>query len=423
VLALPFLAGAAFIWFVILGGHDINYYLAEHPPEWRRAILLAAVMGAGFGLLAAWQLARWLYAVPTLVFGDMTPAQALETSARMTRGRLTRIVSPLVIWWLLLTAATVAITWVCRQVSDAGLDWAGIDFQRVLPLVALYLVVTLVGGFLSGGLLLGGHQFLVTRIYAEQSDASRWRVPPTLEIGEERSRLIARPALLATLAFLALAFGAGWLMASRLDLEPDVAITAHRGASIATPENTMAAFRAAMDAGATYSELDVQRTRDGQIAVLHDGDLMRMAGDPRKLGELTAIELATIDICQRYDAAFAEASAAARGGHRAVRGRMKLNVELKYNVPDPDLVPAVLDLLRRERFLDQVVITSLDAALRSRESRADTAHGPHRDSSRRRRRSHGGGLPEPELGESHAGARAPRACRGQGSARLDGQQA
>ena len=163
----------------------------------------------------------------------------------MTRGRLTRIVPPLALWWLLLTATTVAITWVCRQVSDAGLDWAGIDFRRVLPLVALYLVVTLVGGFLSGGLLLGGHQFLVTRMYAEQSDAARWQVPATLEISEERSRLIARPALLATLAFLVLAFGVAWFTASRLDLEPDVAITAHRGASIAAPENTMAAFRAA----------------------------------------------------------------------------------------------------------------------------------------------------------------------------------
>ena len=80
LLALPFLAGAAFVWFVMLGGHDINYYLAEHPPEWRRAKLLAVVLGAGFGLLAAWQLARWLYAVPILVFEGVMPAQALEAS-------------------------------------------------------------------------------------------------------------------------------------------------------------------------------------------------------------------------------------------------------------------------------------------------------------------------------------------------------
>jgi glycerophosphoryl diester phosphodiesterase len=40
-----------------------------------------------------------------------------------------------------------------------------------------------------------------------------------------------------------------------------------------------------------------------------------------------------------------------------VRGKMKINVELKYNVPDPELAPAVIDLLRRENFLDNVVIT------------------------------------------------------------------
>ncbi len=370
VLALPFLAGAAFIWFVMLGGHDINYYLAEHPPEWQRAKLVAVVLGASFGLLAAWQLARWLYAVPILVFEDATPAQALERSARMTRGRLARIVPPLLLWWLLLTAVTFAITLACRQLSDAGLDWAGIDFRRVLPLVALYVVVTLVGGLLYGGLLLGGHQFLVTRMYAEQSDPARWRVPAALEISEERSRLIARPAVLATLALLALALGAAWFVASRLQLEPEVAITAHRGASIAAPENTLAAFRAAMDAGATYSELDVQHTRDGQIVVLHDGDFMRMAGDPRKVGELTAADLVSIDVGRRYDAAFA--------GERAppleevidlARGRMRINVELKYNVPDPGLAPAVVELLRRKDFLDQVVITSLDpAALRQVEA-------------------------------------------------------
>jgi glycerophosphoryl diester phosphodiesterase len=36
-LALPFLAVVAVVWFTMLAGHDINYYLAENPPEWRRA--------------------------------------------------------------------------------------------------------------------------------------------------------------------------------------------------------------------------------------------------------------------------------------------------------------------------------------------------------------------------------------------------
>jgi glycerophosphoryl diester phosphodiesterase len=379
VLALPFLAVAAIVWFTMLAGHDINYYLAESPPEWRRAKVLAGVGGGGYALLAAWQLARWLYAVPILAFEDATPAQALARSADMTRGRLGRIVPPLVLWWLALTALTIAITWAGRQLSDAGLDWAGIDVHRVLPLVAVYLAVAITGGFLYGGLSLAGHQFLVTRLYAEQRDPARLQQLAAQAVVDERSRSLARPAILATLALAAFAVGAGGFLTARLDLQDDAAITAHRGASLAAPENSMAAFRAALDAGATYIELDVQQTRDGQVVVVHDGDLMRMAGDPRKVGELTVAEIRTIDIGRKYDARYTgETLPTLAEVIDLVRGRAKLNIELKYNVPDPGLAPAVVELLRRADFLDQAVITSLDyAALKqvaSIEPRLRTGH-------------------------------------------------
>jgi glycerophosphoryl diester phosphodiesterase len=363
LLALPFLAIAGLVWFTMLAGHDINYYLAERPPEWNRARLISMLLAAGFALLAAWQLARWLFAVPILVFEKATPGEALDRSSAMTRGRLRRIVPPLLSWWLLLTLAAILVTWLLRQVSDAGLDWAGVDLRRVLPLVTVYLSVSIVGGFLYGGLGLAGHQFLVTRLYAEERDPERVRSLGELGIADEGARSLARPAILVTLLLFVAALGIVWLLGSRLDLTRDVAITAHRGASAVAPENSMAAFRAAIEAGADYSELDVQRTRDGEIVVVHDGDLMRMGGDPRKVAQMTAAEIAAIDIGRQHvpriegehPPTLAEVIA-------LVRGRMRLNVELKYNVPDPGLAPAVVDLLRREDFLDQAVITSLDYA-------------------------------------------------------------
>jgi glycerophosphoryl diester phosphodiesterase len=369
-LALPFLAAAGFAWLTLLRGHDINYYLAEHPPEWRRALLIVAVLAAGYALLAAWQLARWLFAVPILAFEGASPAQALASSTGMTRRRLARILPPLLLWWLGVTAVAIAITWFARLASDAGLDWAGIDVHRVLPLVAVYLAVAAIGGFLYGAILLAGHQFLVTRLYAELRDPATRQAPAIRGDDAEGARLIARPAVAAALAVVVGALGAAALLASQLDLAQDVAITAHRGAKAAAPENTLAAFRAAMDAGATYAELDVQHTRDRVLVVVHDGDLMRMGDDPRKVGELTAAEIATIDIGRKYDAKFAgERPPTLEEVIDLVRGRMKINVELKYNVPDPGLAPAVVELLRREDFLDQVVITSLDyAALKQVES-------------------------------------------------------
>ena len=375
LLALPFLAAAGAVWFAVLRGHDVNYYLAEEPPEWQRARLIAMALAVAYALLAALQLARWLYAVPILVIDGMRPGAALAESVRMTRKKVPGIVTPLVLWWLAITTVTIAITWACRQVTDGALDWAGIDVHRVLPLVALFLAVTILGSLLYSGLHLGGHQFLVTRMYAEQ----RVPAPVSTEAVEAHARLVASPAVVAIVALLALAPVSAVLLVMRLDLKGDALITAHRGAKAVAPENTMAAFKAAMDAGADFIELDVQRTKDGQVLVLHDADFMRMGGDPRRVADLTAAEVASIDIGRKRGPQFT--------GERApmlqevidlVRGRMKVNIELKYNVPDPGLAPAVVELLRREDFIDQVVITSLDyGALRqtrSIEPRLKTGH-------------------------------------------------
>ncbi len=361
LLAVPFLAAAALYWLMVLMGHDINYYLAERPPEWRRAELTAIGLVVLYALLVAWWLARRLYAIPILTYEDARPAEALAQSTVVTRGRILAIGRPLILWWLLLTVITVAITWICRLASDAGLDWAGVDVHRVLPLVAVYIATLLVGGFVYGAVGFAGHQFLVTRMFCVQQDGSRWCPPAAFGVDHHRSGGLVRPAVFVTLALGVVALGAVWFLLSQLDLKTDVAITAHRGASIAAPENSMPAFSAAVQAGATFAELDVQRTRDGQIVVVHDADLLRMAGDPRKVVELTAAEIAGIDIGSRFAPTFAGEPPPLLGEViDLVRGRMGLNIELKYNVPDAELAAAVVTLLRRENFLDRAVITSLD---------------------------------------------------------------
>jgi glycerophosphoryl diester phosphodiesterase len=200
----------------------------------------------------------------------------------------------------------------------------------------------------------------VTRLYAEHPQVT-WKLVSEPQAAEDVARRRARPLLLAIVVLVVLALGIGTLLYLRLDLTSDVEVTAHRGASIHAPENTLAAFRAALDAGADYIELDVQRSRDGAVVVVHDGDLMRLGGDPRKIKDLALADLAGIDIGRRYDARFAgERVPTLEQVIALARGRAKINIELKYNVPDSGLAPAVIDLLRRENFLDQVVITSLD---------------------------------------------------------------
>jgi len=56
---------------------------------------------------------------------------------------------------------------------------------------------------------------------------------------------------------------------------PYQAVIAHRGASYYAPEETRPAYLLARDLGATYLELDLQRTTDGVLIAFHDDDLSR----------------------------------------------------------------------------------------------------------------------------------------------------
>src|SRR5204862_370118 len=69
-----------------LAAHDINYYLAERPPELRQAVALAGALLAILAALVLGLLARWILAVPEVVFGGRHGREALAESARATRG-------------------------------------------------------------------------------------------------------------------------------------------------------------------------------------------------------------------------------------------------------------------------------------------------------------------------------------------------
>lgn len=75
-----------------------------------------------------------------------------------------------------------------------------------------------------------------------------------------------------------------------------IEIVAHRGASIEAPENTLAAVELAWQLGSDAVEIDVQLTRDGRLAVIHDATLERTAGIDRRVRDVDTSELRAIDV-------------------------------------------------------------------------------------------------------------------------------
>ncbi|MDN4639550.1 glycerophosphodiester phosphodiesterase [Agreia sp. PsM10] len=71
---------------------------------------------------------------------------------------------------------------------------------------------------------------------------------------------------------------------------------AHRGLALDAPENTLAAFDAALRRGAIYIETDVHASRDGVAMIAHDPSLLRVAGIDAEVANMTTDELQKVDL-------------------------------------------------------------------------------------------------------------------------------
>jgi glycerophosphoryl diester phosphodiesterase len=75
---------------------------------------------------------------------------------------------------------------------------------------------------------------------------------------------------------------------------------AHRGASARAPENTLEAFRLAVEAGAGGLELDVHVTRDGEVVVIHDATVDRTTDGSGAVAEMELEEIQRLDAGYRF---------------------------------------------------------------------------------------------------------------------------
>ncbi|MFB8353755.1 glycerophosphodiester phosphodiesterase [Streptomyces niveus] len=158
----------------------------------------------------------------------------------------------------------------------------------------------------------------------------------------------------------------------------DPLVIAHRGASAYAPENTLAAVDKAEDLGIDWVENDVQRTKDGELVVLHDTDLKRTTDAeqvfpdraPWNVKDFTAAEIARLDAGSWFGAEWAGARVPTLKQYLDAvdENRQKLLLEIKAPELYPGIEKDILRVLRAEGWLDRahvrnkLVIQSFGAA-------------------------------------------------------------
>jgi glycerophosphoryl diester phosphodiesterase len=151
-------------------------------------------------------------------------------------------------------------------------------------------------------------------------------------------------------------------------MKNQVQLVAHRGGSTLAPENTLAAFRNALQYPIDAVELDVQMSRDGHVIVFHDNTVEQLTNGSGNILDLDFAYLRSLDAAAHFSGGWPEPQQipTLREVLDLVKGHAQVYIEIKTSKRDsvtgryPHLVQAVINDVRAAGMLDQVYIISFD---------------------------------------------------------------
>ena len=386
LLAVPFVGATAGAVLVLWRGHDLNGLIVMKPPAFWGGVAAGGLLMAVYAVLAARLFLRWIVTLPILLLErDTSAIAAMRTSVERMRGRLATAATAVAMWAAIVLVGTALIAGLLGWFAGRMLTAAGTSLAVVVPMTA----AVLLGQWLVAALLSVASAVsfagLLLALYRE-CDGNVTLADEAAEEETPARRVPHRWTILAiALGALVLAGLSCYGLLTGVRVEEQIEITAHRAGALLAPENTVAAIRRAVEARADWAEIDVQLTADGALVVIHDYDLVRVAGSKLRVADSTLAEIRQIDVGRKFSAEFAgervptldEVIAAAGEGHG-----VRLNIELKPHGPadvEP-LVAGVLDAIRRGQIVDRcrVCSQSYESLQLAKQRRAGADHRLHR---------------------------------------------
>jgi glycerophosphoryl diester phosphodiesterase len=295
------------------------------------------------------------------------PAAAMQKSRDLVSGNFRQIAVIIGGWFLLTLAAAGATTVLLDAFSTFFLRHIGenptIVIGAVCVVLALYAFTAVVLTFIGFAI----NCLLITRLYVDISSRqgpTRLRYPPakTLE-GKMVPPSLRKSVWGIAVLTLAITMISSYFIIDDIDFDHRVAVTAHRGSSKLAPENTLSAVRRAIEDGADFAEIDVQETADGVVVLFHDTDLMRIAGLKKNIWQVTYPEIKSLDVGSWFSKDYiGERIPTLVETIELARDKIKLNIELKFNGHEKQLVTNVVKIIEDHQFKSRCVISSLNLA-------------------------------------------------------------
>jgi glycerophosphoryl diester phosphodiesterase len=139
-------------------------------------------------------------------------------------------------------------------------------------------------------------------------------------------------------------------------------IFAHRGARRVAPENTLPAFAAALDMGADGIELDVHRTADGRLVVIHDFFVDKTTSGQGEVAQMAYDDIARLDAGSHFAPCFAGTPVPTLAEVLdLVDNRCRINIEIKsLDLYGSDASDGVAAMIRYRNLYEQVIVSSFN---------------------------------------------------------------
>ena len=334
----------------------------------RRHFFLGCILTAMF-LFFLVTFIRWRYSVHYYMLDQDGAVQAAARSRRLARKKGVRPVvsvlgfqAVLSAGYLLLIAVVLLVSTVLHRLlhlPGAGVSTfqvvflnLAVSFFDALTVIVLVLLISL--------------SFYESRQRRKTGAAVSGRRESSRQDTETHE--VSRLRVIEFWLFLAAAALGGFMLmrtsrgrySLRIENLNTMQVTAHRGASMHYPENTMAAFAGAVEQGTDWIELDVQESLDGQIFVMHDSSFLRTTGVNRYAWELEYDEIAGLDAGSSFSPEYKNERIPLLRDvlEFAKETDVRLNIELKPGGQEKNLVAGVIALVEEAGFEDRCVITS-----------------------------------------------------------------
>ncbi|MGM8364387.1 glycerophosphodiester phosphodiesterase family protein [Virgibacillus sp. W0181] len=256
---------------------------------------------------------RWIFALHFIFIKNKSIYNAMKASWKLTELCKFRIIMSLIVWNILFIGiGFLIVTLLSRLGIVIDSKVIGDFIGNYLQMFSSYITIVLSFFFIPMNII------ILTRMFYKSQGESGIEVSDCLDLDKSIllsrvestiNRMIPRGkttlTTLAVILFTAVFLFNYVIQDSIVYLRWDVAVAGHRGDGFNAPENSISSIHSVIEKGADAVEIDVTLTKDDVLVLSHDLDLMRTAGIPSKISDLTYEELKDIDIGRLYDESYA----------------------------------------------------------------------------------------------------------------------